>query len=76
MNKINYRWHRTFGRWTIIAGILSLVIAYLIYKFITIKFIYEAYPNLVGLGIITIFAGIIFILSGKKVPIQPLRKTR
>jgi hypothetical protein len=66
-NTIKKRWHTHFGSGSIISGLIAILIAFIIYKFVKIEFFFASFENLVGLGIILIIAGLIFILFGKRI---------
>ena len=67
--KLKYRYKSSWGRGLLLTGGLSVLIGFLVYKYVTLDWIYQSYQEIVGFGLISIIAGIIYILGGKKTKI-------
>lgn len=63
--KIKSRWD-SFGRGSVIAGIVMVILAWIIYSYITSPFLHQSFEEVLGFGIILIITGIIFVFFGKK----------
>jgi hypothetical protein len=69
IKKVHHRWHSTWGKGTIVIGMLMIFLAWLIYKYFEYPFLKDSYPQILGFGIILVIAGMIFTFFGKKMDV-------
>ena len=64
--KLKSRFKKGFGINALIVGALAIFGGLGIYKYITMDWLYQSYQELIGFGLISIIAGLVYLFLGRK----------
>lgn len=63
------RLKRAFSKNAFLIGIIAVLSGLAIYKWVSIEWLFQSYQELVGFGLLSIIAGIVYLLFGRKAEI-------